>query len=118
MSKGLTENWKKGKIKGGYYYLLMNDGSIRVSKTVYIVGENRFWWDNASIDFVKEVLAPVPSYDEIKRLQEKLSEAETIFKIIKRNMENPNWHKDRPLTDLEIAIKSQVCGYIERYGVK
>lgn len=76
MSKGLTEQWKNGELEGGHYYLLMKDGSTRIANTVYVVAEKQFYWENTSIDFIQEVLAPVPSYDEIKEMSQKIERLE------------------------------------------
>ena len=70
MTKTLTEQWKNGELNGGHYYLFMRDGSTRIANTVYVVGEKQFYWENSSIDFVQEVLAPVPSYEEWHKLKD------------------------------------------------
>lgn len=75
MTKALTEQWKNGELEGGHYYLLMKDGSTRIANTVYVVGEKQFYWENTSIDFVQEVLDPVPSYEKVKKLKEQIKEA-------------------------------------------
>jgi hypothetical protein len=66
MSKELTEKWRNGTLNGGIYYLLLRDGTTVTDKTVYIVGEKQLRWHYSSFDFVKEVLAKVPSYEEYK----------------------------------------------------
>ena len=68
MSKELTEQWKDGELKGGFYYLLLKDGTTITDKTVYIVGEKQLHWHYSSFDFVEEVIAPVPNYDKYHRL--------------------------------------------------
>ena len=70
MTKSLTEKRKDGTLNGGIYYLLLRDGTTVTDKTIYIVGEKQLRWHFSSFDFVKEVLAPVPSYDEYKELKE------------------------------------------------
>ena len=58
----LTEQWKKGGLKEGWYYI--NDSQIDYKYSKY-----------SSVDFfitphedIKEVLAPVPSYDEWQKV--------------------------------------------------
>lgn len=70
MTKTLTEQWKDGTLKGGIYYLLLRDGTTATDETVYIGGEKQLRWYHSSFDFVKEVLAHVPSYDEYNDLKE------------------------------------------------
>lgn len=83
MSKELTEQWWNGTLNGGIYYLLLRDGTTVKDKTVYIVGEKQFRWHYSSFDFVKEVLAPVPSYDEWAELQEASDGlSKTMFKSL------------------------------------
>lgn len=54
----LTEQWKKGELPSGMYYIEFKDGDI--SKDVYAFGS----WGNINEHFLKQVLAPVPSYEE------------------------------------------------------
>jgi hypothetical protein len=70
MSKELTEKWKNGELDGGIYYLLLRDGTTVKDKTVYVVGEKQLRWHYTSFDFVKEVLAPVPSYEEWHKVKD------------------------------------------------
>ena len=83
MTKTLTEQWKNGELKGGFYYLEMNDGLKLTDHTIYVVGEKVYRWELSSIDYVKEVLAPVPSYEEYKRLQEQLKEANEVIESLR-----------------------------------
>lgn len=70
----LTEKWKKGKLEQGWYYVRYKNNIIDIDfAQSYCVG--RF----ANIDVMKvffeddydieEVLAPVPSYQELQRLE-------------------------------------------------
>lgn len=85
MTKSLTEQWKDGELEEGYYYLIVKDmdGIIIDSfDTWYHVKGNpvkQFTY----VD-IQEVLAPVPTFDEYKKLKEKLSIAlETLGQIAK-----------------------------------
>ena len=81
MTKTLTEQWREGTLNGGYYYLKMKDGNIFIDHTEYIFWAHEIRWETKDSSYVKEVLAPVPSYDEIKRLQEQLKEAREVVKF-------------------------------------
>lgn len=59
----LTEQWKKGELPNGMYYIEFKDGDI--VKDVYAFGS----WGNINEHFLKQVLAPVPSYQEYLALQ-------------------------------------------------
>lgn len=76
MTKTLTEQWRDGTLDGGIYYLLLRDGTTTTDKTVYIVGEKQLRWHYSSFDFVKEVLAPVPSYEKVKDMSQKIERLE------------------------------------------
>lgn len=57
-------------------------------------------------------------HEKIWQLEQQVECANSVFKIIKRNL-NTDWrHQDRKLTKLEQTIKSQVCGYLGLYGIK
>ena len=68
----LTEQWKKGELERGWYYVLCEDevemleweGDYFLSGDVPLIGDG-----DACI---KEVLAPVPSYEEWQQLKELL----------------------------------------------
>jgi len=87
MSKELTEQWKKGKLPDGFYYVsipgsvcgvsILDDYELQVYKSVR---------DSDKI----EVLAPVPSYDE--------------YLYLKTN--NDHWNKEA------IRISKQAIGIV------
>ena len=79
MTKTLTEQWREGTLKGGYYYIKMKDGEIYIDHTEYQVGEKAYQWEYSDINEVKEVLEPVPSYEEYKRLQEQINNANMVI---------------------------------------
>ena len=66
----LTEQWKKGELEQGYYYTTVEDYNG--------VSRNIANYYNKDICFhhilVKEVLAPVPSYEEWQQLHKFLEE--------------------------------------------
>lgn len=64
-SQHLTEQWKNGELKAGWYYIT----------TTFTDGVLMEWFDGDEFRTlftcnVKEVLAPVPSYEEWQELQE------------------------------------------------
>ena len=86
MTKTLTEQWREGTLpKGGYYIKLLN-GSIKrtdydnMSKSF----DTEFFRYNVS---VKEVLAPVPSYEEYKELVSKTDELVQKMHILEKKLE-------------------------------
>ena len=66
MSKELTEQYFNATLKAGTYYVLNDDGIVDID---YYGGDNFQW------SVVKEVLAPVPTYEEYLKL-----ESETLAK--------------------------------------
>ena len=64
MTKTLTEQWRDGTLPVGTYYIVNKNGYEEIDKSV-AVGE---LWNNTDI---KEVLAPVPSYEEWQESQSK-----------------------------------------------
>lgn len=64
-SQDLTEQWKKGKLEAGWYYI-----TTTFTDEVFVE-----WFDGDEFRTVftcniKEVLAPVPSYEEWKEMKE------------------------------------------------
>ena len=72
MTKTLTKQWRDGTLPIGTYYILNKKGYEEIDKSIAI-GE---LWNNTDL---KEVLAPVPSYDENKRLKKKLEIALSVL---------------------------------------
>ena len=58
----LTEQWKKGELKAGMYYIKFK-GSGKLDWW------HGYYWEDSWSENVEEVLAPVPSYEEWRRLQ-------------------------------------------------
>ena len=82
MTKTLTEQWREGKLPDGAYYILVdkyeqNEPEIDVG---VCYNSNFEWW------IVKEVLAPVPSFDhfsqlvkKVEKLEQQLAEANDVL---------------------------------------
>ena len=90
MTKTLTEQWREGTLKSGNYYTVCYKGWSGETFPCNLYYSERIGFDAN----VKEVLAPVPSYDEYKRLQEQLDESKT---------ENNNLLND--IVDLNLTIQ-------------
>ena len=79
MTKTLTEQWREGTLEYRYYYVKHTFGWKSFGITI------DFWhgqfdkWGAIPNDYVKEVLAPVPSYDEYKELVRKSDKLDKIM---------------------------------------
>lgn len=82
----LTEKWKAGELEEGWYYVRTGNGKIGIT----------LYWQDKSIDDeffsdydnndVIDIIAPVPSYEELQALKEenaKLLKAVRLLKYIK-----------------------------------
>lgn len=72
MTKSLTELWKDGELPEGTYYVMFLCGRYGTYEFERLKG---FGFDN-DLAYIKEVLAPVPSYDEYKELKTKCHQLE------------------------------------------
>lgn len=71
----LTEQWKKGELERGYYYVKNEFGNIfpsDYSEDYDYVGDTVIKDFFTEVSEIKEVLEPVPSYEEWKSAQEQL----------------------------------------------
>lgn len=59
----LTEQWNKGKLPEGDYYIKRRNGYLPYDNI-----DSRGVWRNSIDEDIVEVLAPVPSYDEWQEL--------------------------------------------------
>lgn len=69
----LTEQYKKGELPYGYYYIKTISGGEVIDRyyrdcTDYDLCEYGDVWENRFEDEILEVIAPVPSYEEWKEL--------------------------------------------------
>ena len=74
MSKELTEKWKNGELENGYYWCRLLDNEVDVFMCHLVAGHFEF-------STIKEILAPVPSYEELQKLKEQLQEANEVVKL-------------------------------------
>ena len=75
----LTEQWKKGELPYGYYYIKTISGGEVIDRyyrdcTDYDLCEYGDVWENRFEDEIQEVLAPVPTYEEWQQLHKFLEE--------------------------------------------
>lgn len=83
-SEQLTEQWKKGELQSGWYWVELKEGTFVDGKKSIIL-DYLFEFTN---DFerypylVEQVLAPVPSYNEWKQLKELLKECREVIKNV------------------------------------
>lgn len=87
MSKELTEQWRNGTLSQGYYYIVAN--TEQKHKVVFYLPE-RNTEDESRINlkdqYVKEVLSPVPSYDEHMELVSNYAELVRKMHILKKKL--------------------------------
>jgi hypothetical protein len=85
-SEQLTEQWKKGELPEGHYYIKTRsetniDEYIQWYKDHGIPSEKSFAYFNG-----KQVLAPVPSYDELQNMNEAVNQAMAAnIKLVEEN---------------------------------
>lgn len=142
MTESLTEQWKDETLKSGFYWLKVDVGGGEYIDIVeYDEDDKDFvrYYD----DCIKEVLAPVPSYEECKqltdmdeelkslackndtlamengKLQEQISEANEVIKTTNKLSGtvdlSPLPYQDRRKVD---GINMETDEYIEKWGVK
>ena len=79
----LTEDWEAGKLPAGWYYLKLEHGEIELQNNC--IGGFLMSCNNRVI----QILAPVPTYDEYKAMQDQIADAERqIEKLKEENVEN------------------------------
>lgn len=83
MTKKLTEQWRNGTLKEGYYYIENKSQSIKFVEIDYynVFGDTRYW-SGCDDEDIEEVLAPVPTYEEWKAAYEcQLMESEEVLTL-------------------------------------
>ena len=90
----LTEQWKKGELEEGWYYIELNEPFDKIHKDIsyYSLGSFDIEVDS---NYIIEVLAPVPSYEEwqakdkenqqLKELLKEVRDAWVIYKPYDRS---------------------------------
>ena len=90
----LTEQWKKGELPCGWYYIELNEPFDKIHKDIsyYSLGSFDIEVDS---NYIIEVLAPVPSYEEWQASEKYNKHLEEKIKIYER--------KDKQATETSIA---------------
>ncbi len=104
-SEQLTEQWKKGELPEGWYYIKCDDG-ICFDRFTYYGGFSKIF--NYS---VKQILAPVPSYDEWFKIKNLASLSECLQE---KNIEC--LHRENELKEIlerhkKATAKAQIRSY-------
>lgn len=76
MSKELTEQWRNGTLKFGYYYVKNCDGDV------FTLGISGGFVDENLFQRIVEVLAPVPTYNQFVELTEKVDQFSQLVKKV------------------------------------
>ena len=97
-SQDLTEKWKRGELKEGWYYIRNKAHSIKFNQMAfYMVYGEVSYWTNCKNEDVDEVLAPVPSFEEWKAAYEcQLMESElvlTLKELLEECRDLIEWYK-------------------------
>lgn len=102
MTKSLTEKWKDGELPEDTYYVMFFCGRYGTYEFENLKG---FGFDN-DLAYIKEVLAPVPSYEELEILKDDRNYFEkTVFE---RNAAIN--HLEEQLKEANEALKSLIGG--------
>lgn len=87
----LTADWKEGKLKSGLYWVNFKEKIVIAECTVFSDVSRPFEIE-IKTDFmikISKVVAPVPTYDEYKAMQDQIADAERqIEKLKEENVEN------------------------------
>ena len=87
-SEQLTEKWKKGELPAGWYY-------IKIADIVFIDFFEGKVWKNKKDEYIDEVLAPVPTFEEWQASEKYNKHLEEVIKVYER--------KDKQATETSIA---------------
>lgn len=75
MTKDLTEQWKRGELEEGFYFV---DDGAEATIDYYLCD----YWERHFDSYVQQVLAPVPNYGEWKSLNEILDSSLQTNKVL------------------------------------
>ena len=87
-SEQLTEQWKKGELPNGWYY-------IKIDDIVFIDFFESKVWKNKKVEYIYEVLAPVPTFEQWQASEKYNKHLEEVIKVYER--------KDKQATETSIA---------------
>jgi hypothetical protein len=102
----LTEQWKKGELPYAEYYIKLAGGEY--TNDVWDVGGWQSF--NKKGDVVVEVLAPVPSYDELQNMNKAVNECMAAnIKLVEQNAQ---------LKEVLKECRRPVCWYVDIFKNK
>jgi hypothetical protein len=101
MTKTLTEQWRKRTLERGYYYYKTKSGAKVIGYQCFGFEFPYDYYHN-TLDYVKEVLAPVPNYDELQSYEKCV---DMLFDVNKK-WERTIKERKRLEKKLEIATKA------------
>lgn len=90
-SEQLTEQWKKGELPSGWYYLKVNEELANcpvIAECVddYNLGLPLSYFYDFDVAKIEQVLAPVPSYDELQNMNKAVNECMSAnIKLVEQN---------------------------------
>lgn len=119
----LTEDWKAGKLDWNkFYYIKLTSGEICIDYAhgAYFVNgkPQEITMDYSTDEDVKQILAPVLSYDEYKAMQEQLNKegtwyTEISYKKLKKELESARWYQTVQNEDIaKLSELLKECIYI------
>lgn len=119
MTKKLTEQWREGTLPQGNYYIVIRGIEKEQMMIDYYIPELHHFEIKPS-ECIKEVLAPVPSYDEIKRLQERLEIATKALEELETKSDkfDNSWSIQGQLDFIKAKCQETLYQIKEMEGVK
>lgn len=112
----LTEQWKKGELEfGKKYYVRFDDGEIDTAQWCYYTNQNKYGFD---VDEIKEVLAPVPSYEEWQAKNEENKNLYKMLDVLNKHLNSllKEDKENRQLKELLISAKDIIEWYSTESG--
>lgn len=83
----LTEKWKAGELEEGWYYIKYEDNHVGIAFACGGLGRDEYPFVGFEFeDDIEEVLAPVPSYDELQALKEENANLKELLKECKEHL--------------------------------
>ena len=104
-SEQLTEQWKKGELPNGYYWIRLSWGGM-VIMAYHTAFDGLFELDDHYYDSdeISEVLAPVPSYEEWQASEKYNKHLEEVIKTYERKEKQ---HTDDAIAYNELAKENE-----------
>lgn len=116
MTKPLTEKFNDGELEYGYYFCKLKNGEIKTLTKCYndfgahcFSDSDYFYYlsfdVNCSDEYtILDVLAPVPTHEELQRLKDKLDFAKNAVDEFLKTVDESEWI-DNTLVGFGISVK-------------